>query len=282
MILLQFKFTNNKTRKYFIVFFFLTVLPQFLNGQQSSFIYELNYKPNQDNTQGEKIVFYLDVKNKESVFRSDSFRRSDSLRIKRGIGNGFDMEYNNEQLYVYKNSGNREILKYVFVPLIHDIYAISVDEELKWTILDEKRKIGNYDCQKAAVSYGGRNWIAWFTTTISIQDGPYIFHGLPGLIIKISDEKLDYDFELHQITDFRWDELYPEKFQRKINWEDFRKLQQNFYNDPFAMINKSDVISYDEGGNTTKTNFKVMKEQTQKRIREKNNPVELNHKAAFK
>ncbi|MDR6514409.1 regulatory protein YycI of two-component signal transduction system YycFG [Chryseobacterium camelliae] len=83
MILLQFKFTNNKTRKYFIVLFFLTVLPQFLNGQQSSFIYELNYKPNQDNTQGEKIVFYLDVKNKESVFRSDSFRRSDSLRAKR-------------------------------------------------------------------------------------------------------------------------------------------------------------------------------------------------------
>ncbi len=262
---------------------FLSItLSIFLNAQHLSFIYELNYRPVPDIADNENVFFYLDVRNKESLFRSDSFRRSDSLRAKKGTGNGFDMEYNNKQLYVYKNSGNKEILKYIFVPLIHDIYAIPVHEELKWTILDQKKKIGNYSCQKAAVSYGGRNWTAWFSTDISIQDGPYIFRGLPGLIIKISDENMDYDFELRQITDFKWDELYPEKFQREISWEDFRKLQQNFYNDPFAMINKSDVISYDEDGNTTKTNFKVMKEQAQKRIREKNNPVELNHKAAFK
>jgi GLPGLI family protein len=28
-----------------------------------------------------------------------------------------------------------------------------------------------------------------FTTEIPIQDGPYVFKGLPGFIVKISDEK---------------------------------------------------------------------------------------------
>jgi len=235
-----------------------------------------------DSLKNEKIIFYLDIKNKESLFRSDKFRYSDSLRVKRGFGNGLDMEYNNKQIYIYKKTESNEVLKYVFVPLVLTIYAITIDEKLNWLILEEKKKIGNYNCQKAEVNYGDRKWTAWFTNEIPLQEGPYVFRGLPGLIVKIFDEKFNYDFELNQIIDFKWDGLYAEKFQKKISWEDFQKLQKNFYDNPFAMINKSEITSYDEGGNTIKTNFKEMKESTQKRIRAKNNPIELNHKVEFK
>ncbi|WP_426480678.1 hypothetical protein [Chryseobacterium sp. R2ACT005] len=102
------------------------------------------------------------------------------------------------------------------------------------------------------------------------------------MIIKISDEKLDYDFELIQIRDFKWKELYTDKFQKKITWEDFKKLQKNFYNEPLSMINTSEITSYDESGNKIKTNFKEMTGNIQKRIREKNNPIELNHKVEYK
>lgn len=254
----------------------------FLKAQSSSFIYQLNYRADSDNFKSEKNIFYLDIKNKESLFRSDKFRESDSLRAKRGWGNGFDMEYNHKQLYVYKKNGNNEILKYVFVPLIYSTYAIPINEEFHWEIIDEKKKIGNYNCQKAKVEYGGRNWTAWFTNEIPLQQGPYVFYGLPGLIIKISDEKLDYDFELIQIRDFKWKELYTDKFQKKITWEDFKKLQKNFYNEPLSMFNKSEITSYDESGNKIKTNFKEMTGNIQKRIREKNNPIELNHKVEYK
>lgn len=33
--------------------------------------------------------------------------------------------------------------------------------------------------QKATCDFAGRKWIAWFTTEIPIQDGPYKFYGLP-------------------------------------------------------------------------------------------------------
>lgn len=259
-----------------------SLVSTFLKAQNSSFIYELNYKPSSDSFKNERIVFYLDVKNKESLFRSDKFRESDSLRAKRGWGNGFDMEYNNKQLYVYKKNGNIEILKYVFVPLIYSAYAIPINEEFQWKITDEKKKIGNYNCQKAEVEYGGRKWNAWFTNEIPLQQGPYVFYGLPGLIVKISDEKFNYDFELIQIKDFQWKDLYVDKFQKKISWKDFIKLQENYYSEPLSMVNKSDVTSYDESGNKVKTNFKEMKENIQKRIREKNNPIELNYKVEYK
>ena len=271
-----------KILNFFCSLFLLMTASTFLKAQHSSFVYELNYKPTLDSIKSDKIVFYLDIKNKESLFRSDKFRRSDSLRVKRGLGNGFDMEYNNKQLYIYKKPTSHEVLKYVFVPLIYAIYVIPINEELHWAILEEKKKIGNYNCQKAEVDYGGRKWIAWFTSEIPMQEGPYIFHGLPGLIVKIFDEKSNYDFELNQVMDFKWSGLYAENFQKKISWEDFQKLQKNFFDEPLAMINKSDVISYDEVGNVTKTNFKEMKENVQKRIREKNNPIELNHKVEFK
>ncbi|WP_347218000.1 GLPGLI family protein [Chryseobacterium sp.] len=263
-------------------FLFLIMVSNYVNAQNSSFIYELNYKTHSDSLKSEKIIFYLDVKNKESVFRSEKFRESDSLRGKRGWGNGFDMGYNNNQLYVSKKKENSEILKYVFVPLIYNIYAIPIHEKFSWKMADERKKIGNYNCQKANAEYGGRTWTAWFTNEIPLQQGPYVFYGLPGLIVKISDEKLDYDFELIQVKDFTWKELYTDKVQKQIKWEDFKKLQQNYYSDPIAMINKSDVTSYDEGGNKIKTNFKEMKESIQKKILEKNNPIELDHKVEFK
>jgi GLPGLI family protein len=271
-----------KTLIFYCCFFSLGMFSTFLKAQNSSFIYELNYKSGSDSLKNDKIIFYLDVKNKESIFRSDKFRESDSLRAKRGWGNGFDMEYNNKQLYIYKKNGNSEILKYIFVPLIYSAYAIPINEEFHWKIIDEKKKIGNYNCQKAEVKYGGRNWIAWFTNEIPLQQGPYVFFGLPGLIVKVSDEKFNYDFELIQIKDFKWEDLYADKFQKKIDWKDFIKLQENYYSEPLSMINKSDVASYDESGNKVKTNFKEMKENIQKRIREKNNPIELNHKVEYK
>ncbi|RQO41544.1 GLPGLI family protein [Chryseobacterium sp. KBW03] len=266
----------------FIFYSYLIIMVSFLKAQNTSFIYELNYKPNSDSLKTEKTVFYLDVKDQEYVFRSDKFRESDSLRAKRGWGNGFDMEYKNKQLYVYKKGGSRGVLKYVFVPLIYNIYAIPVNEEFHWKIIEEKKKIGNYNCQKAEVEYGGRNWTAWFTNEIPLQQGPYVFYGLPGLIVKISDEKFDYDFELIQVRNFKWKELYTDKFQKKISWEDFQKLQKNYYTEPLSMIKKSDITSFDENGNIIKTNFKEMRENIQKRIREKNNPIELNYKVEYK
>ena len=69
-------------------------------------------------------------------------------------------------------------------------------EKINWKILNEKRKIKSFDVQKAESEFGGRKWIAWFTNDIPIQDGPYKFYGLPGMILEITDIGYNHSFKL--------------------------------------------------------------------------------------
>lgn len=65
-----------------------------------------------------------------------------------------------------------------------------------WKLIDETKIINTISCKKAEVTFKGRNWIAWYSPEIPLPYGPYKFSGLPGLIIKITDDKGDWDFEL--------------------------------------------------------------------------------------
>ena len=65
-----------------------------------------------------------------------------------------------------------------------------------WKLEDDSQVINTIHCKKAKVTFKGRNWIAWYTPVIPLPYGPYKFSGLPGLIVKITDETGDYDFEL--------------------------------------------------------------------------------------
>jgi GLPGLI family protein len=270
---------NQNIKTYLLL---LVIISSNLLAQKSSFIYELKYKPHTDSTKIDSIIYYLDTDKSQSLFRSKMFRKSDSLLVKRGYPNGFDTEFNNKQLYVKKDTKSNTILKYVFIPIAYSTFAIEINDKLNWKILPEKLKIGTYLCQKAETSYGGRTWSAWFTSEISISDGPYIFSGLPGLIIKINDEKLDYEFDLVQIKNFEWKELYPAKYQKLITWSDFQKIQTDFYNNPMSTLKKGDVLNEDASGNLSEANFKEMRGAIQQRIRTKNNPIELNYKIDFK
>jgi len=65
---------------------------------------------------------------------------------------------------------------------------------LQWQVKPEKREILGHSCQRAEVSFGGRQWIAWFTSEIPLSEGPYKFGGLPGLILEVADSEGDYRY----------------------------------------------------------------------------------------
>lgn len=64
-------------------------------------------------------------------------------------------------------------------------------------------KIGEFNTQKAETNFAGRKWIAWFTSDIPFQDGPYKFHGLPGLIVKIESADKTHSMELKGVKNNR-------------------------------------------------------------------------------
>ncbi|GEN74405.1 GLPGLI family protein [Chryseobacterium hagamense] len=245
------------------------------------FTYDLYYKPNplKDNIVSEKTV--LDVKDQVSIFRTEEEKQSDSLIALTGLGLGRKMRLD-DQFYVTKNL--IENITYKSIQSVYrDIYSVKITEKLDWEILPDKSKMANFNVQKAEVNYGGRNWIAWFTNEIPIQDGPYIFMGLPGLIVKISDDKNDYSFSLTEIKN-GGEKIYYRNKGSELTWEQFQKLAINYYSDPFARMKSMGVpVKKDDGaGNAASVPMKQETDRLKKVIRDNNNPIELNHRVEYK
>jgi GLPGLI family protein len=62
--------------------------------------------------------------------------------------------------------------------------------DIEWEITEEYKKIIGYSCQKATTIHTNPNGtqrkvVAWFTSEIPIPTGPYMYVGLPGLILEI-------------------------------------------------------------------------------------------------
>ena len=67
-----------------------------------------------------------------------------------------------------------------------------------WEIQDDTMTIAGYLCQKAVCDYRGRSYEAWFAPEIPINEGPWKFYGLPGLIIRLNDTQHHYEFDLEE------------------------------------------------------------------------------------
>lgn len=147
-------------------------------------------------------------------------------------------------------------------------------ESLQWTIKPESKKIGNYTVKKALTTFGGREWVAWFTTEIPYSAGPYLFHGLPGLIVKISDTREHYNFELQNISNpegFEFIEI-PDKTRITLSKAEFFTLRDRFNQNPHANIMQSVEA---EGGSLTFDDPAIAQRSANEASRRRNNPIEL-------
>lgn len=102
-----------------------------------------------------------------------------------------------------------------------------------WKISSEIQKILSYSCQKAYMSFRGRNYEAWFTREIPIFNGPWKFGGLPGLIMKIADSKNNFIFECIGMEVLKEKEpikLYKIPYS-KVKKSELDKLYRRFHND---------------------------------------------------
>lgn len=65
----------------------------------------------------------------------------------------------------------------------------------EWVLTDSVANVLGYECHSARCKFRGREWTVFYTEDIPLMDGPWKFHGLPGLIMKASDENGHYTFE---------------------------------------------------------------------------------------
>ena len=78
-----------------------------------------------------------------------------------------------------------------FVPVY--LYEEPLDL-MDWKVSFETKEILGYQCFKAECDFRGRHWTAWCTMQIPVQDGPWKFCGLPGLILETEESQGHYAF----------------------------------------------------------------------------------------
>lgn len=67
--------------------------------------------------------------------------------------------------------------------------------EFRWELIDSVATVLGYECQGARCKFRGREWTVFYSEDIPLSDGPWKLQGLPGLIMKASDDKGHYTFE---------------------------------------------------------------------------------------
>lgn len=177
--------------KYLLFFLMISALGF---SQKFSFKYKAKYKSNTQKLNDiNNMNMILDLEGNTSIFREEEDKKNDSTKLKNGM---MKMGVENH-FYVKKNLSQNTVEK--IITYLGTDYLLPIDEKLNWEIASEQKTIGKYKVQKAETNYGGRNWVAWFTTELPFSDGPYIFRGLPGLIISIQDTNNHYSFNLTEV-----------------------------------------------------------------------------------
>lgn len=126
---------------------------------------------------------------------------------------------------VYKNYPKKGGM--LFTSILPGILLCEMHQpmNMRWTMQPGDTVILGYPCKRATTSFGGRSYVAWFTTQIPISDGPYKFHGLPGLIVRIADTRDEHVFVLKKVRNINWarDLVYRQHAYIEASVPQFRK-----------------------------------------------------------
>lgn len=275
----------------------LALLIQSFSAQTNRFVYQVTMKPDAENKSEIKTEnAYLDISGEKSVFYSENRIKRDSIMQKAFQGGGGRGSINRDQMENLKTQISYSVekdkvnQKTFFKDRIgRDMYSYEEDRPLNWKISSETSKIGEYKVQKAETDFGGRKWTAWFTTDLPYQDGPYKFGGLPGLIVKVEDDRGDYSFDLmknYKIAEFPSLNQFGNTL--KVKRTDFVKQQEKFRTDPASFMSQGGGpggISAPMragggrgpgGGNQNPADMrKRMEERVKEEAKKNSNPIEL-------
>lgn len=135
-------------------------------------------------------------------------------------------------LIIYKDKSDN-------IKLLDKVGEVSIStnkpNKIDWVIKKDKKTIGGYNCQQAEVIYKNRKWIAWFSNDLPFQYGPFIFKGLPGLILMVENDT--YKFELLEISKSKNGCSPVIEKRKELSYEKYESLFHNISTKNDALLN---------------------------------------------
>ncbi|MGV4415162.1 GLPGLI family protein [Chryseobacterium sp. T1] len=173
---------------FLLFFFFSRYYSQ--NHYNYKAIYKLSFKTDSlsDSFQEEQLVLLMNDNN-ESFFQEYKNYKRDSINSLEIIGVGSfikDIKITNNKTQKITSLQNESVF-------------YQEDILKNWIVLPETSKVVNVICRNADITAFERRWRACFSEAYPFHFGPYMFSGLPGLIVSVEDDRGFYKFSLLSI-----------------------------------------------------------------------------------
>jgi GLPGLI family protein len=220
---------------------------------------DINNPETYDDLQRLEIGKYLSKYYSYFIYNSDSLctewskKHPNAASLPNRMGVHGKQKYGWSEYYYseyFKDFSNNTLTEYARMPAYMQNYNCQYSEILPtydWKIRDDTLIVAGYLCQKAECSFRGRNYIAWFTVDIPVNNGPWKFGGLPGLIMKIYDSDKLYIFECIKVETYK--KRYPVKIYDynsyvEIDRKKLLNLQKNIKEDFFQLLGITSKSKY--------------------------------------
>ena len=105
-----------------------------------------------------------------------------------------------------------------------------------WELTDGERTILGYACRRAACTFRGRNYEAWYTPEIAVSCGPWKFGGLPGLILAVRDAAGVLELEATGVEQRVEPICMTDRNYMKTNRKKYLELKQKVMTDPVGYL----------------------------------------------
>lgn len=252
-------------------------------AQTHRFIYDVEYKKDSTQNSITKENYHLDIESEIVKYYPRDFYIGDSL-VTNNLPITDGSKFNTSHIITHQLGSS----DYNYYDVLENVVLkLSSKNTQNWKLTNEKKKVKDLNMQKATTNWGGRNWTAWFTTDIPFQEGPYKFHGLPGLITELYDDKNNYKFELvkTQKTANPQGNMYIDymvKSSVAVDETKYKDSKLKYYDSPVNYLRNAtqqtrsnEEFFLNDGTKVGQNNSREVNERLKERIRKYNNPIEL-------
>jgi GLPGLI family protein len=185
----------------------------------------------------------LEIGSNSSMYYSDFIWTADSINTENnktganryggGIGGIVGTYYGKEKYWFeyqyseyFKDFSTNKLTEYSRMPAYMQRQNCKSEEDIpvqEWVLHDDTLSVVGYICQKATCHFRGRNYTAWFAADIPVSNGPWKFGGLPGLILKVSDDDKFWIFECTSVK--KYEKKFP--ILLRVGYKKFPRMERS-------------------------------------------------------
>ena len=269
----------------FILFLLVSVS---FAAQTHRFIYDFQFRMNAADSTKTQTYYHLDINPDKTYYHERKYFIADSL-----VKAMLPLQFSGGMTDIFMKDRNTGKMS-VFIYKGFDSFRLEDQPVQNWKILPDTKMLGNLKIQKAATTWSGRNWQAWFAPELPFQEGPHKFGGLPGLIVELADERDNFSFKLIRSEvipqTYVLNTWYNSKYMMPvpISYERHKKMLMEYYKSPLKSLITKEIdfknspFITDEGRMIdSDQKFRDYEAEERSRIKKYNNPLELSLKIDY-